>query len=143
MHPERPFLAVGGVIFNGSGRVLLVQRGNEPWKGWWSIPGGAVETGELLKDAVYREMREETGLEVEALEVVEIFESIRAAEDGAIAFHYVVIDYLCRVVSGDAKASDDASAARWFSQDALPENTTPGAQAVVEKAFARWRQLAN
>lgn len=114
-----------------------MRRANEPWKGWWSLPGGVVETGELLRDAVRREMREETGLEVEPLEVVEIFESIRPDAHGAIAFHYVVIDYLCRVISGSLAAADDASAAQWFRRDALPDNITTGAPGVIAKAYTR------
>lgn len=114
--------------------MLLVQRANEPWKGYWSIPGGVVHTGELLRDAVIREMREETGLEVEPLEVVEVFESI------SVLFHYVVIDYLCRVAAGNLKPGDDALDARWFSINALPENITAGAPAVIQKAIRQLKE---
>ena len=114
-------------------RVLLVQRGNEPWKGYWSIPGGVVHTGELLKDAVIREMREETGLAVEPIEVVEVFESI------SVLFHYVVIDYLCRAVDGELKAGDDALDARWFPVSALPEHITAGAPEVIQRAILKAR----
>jgi 8-oxo-dGTP diphosphatase len=134
IHPERPFLGVGAVIVRGD-EVVLVQRGNEPWRGWWSLPGGVVETGEHLKDAVRREMWEETGFQVRPIDVVEIFESIRPAEDGRVAYHYVVIDYVCEVEAGELRAADDALAARWFRRDQLPENITPGAAEVIEKAF--------
>ncbi len=133
--PERPFLGIGAVVIHGD-EVLLVERGNEPWKGWWSLPGGVVETGELLRDAVRREMREETGLDVEPLESIEIFESIGALTPAGFAFHYVVVDFVCRVISGTLKAGDDAQAAAWFHRFALPSPITAGAPGVIEKAFA-------
>jgi ADP-ribose pyrophosphatase YjhB (NUDIX family) len=116
--------------------VLLVARGNEPWKGWWSLPGGVVETGELLRDAVCREMLEETGLRVEPLEAIEIFESIGPRTAGGFQFHYVVVDYVCRVTGGALKAGDDAAAAQWFNRFSLPAPITAGAPSVIEKAFA-------
>jgi ADP-ribose pyrophosphatase YjhB (NUDIX family) len=108
--------------------VLLVKRANEPFQGWWSIPGGTVETGELLRDAVRREMREETGLEVEPLNIVEVFESIRPA------YHFVVVDYLCRVTGGALNAGSDAESARWFDIQELPEHLTAGAAEVILRA---------
>ncbi len=133
-HPERPWLGVGGVAIDRE-RVLLVRRGNEPFRGFWSIPGGVVETGETLADAVRREMREETGLLVDPIEVVHVFESIRPDESGGIAFHFVVIDYVCRVVGGELTAADDVLDARWFERGNLPEPITDGAPLVIEKAF--------
>jgi ADP-ribose pyrophosphatase YjhB (NUDIX family) len=133
-YPDRPWLGVGGVAIDGD-RVLLVRRGNEPFLGFWSIPGGIVETGETLADAVRREMREETGLLVEPIEVVHVFESIRPDESGGIAFHFVVIDYLCRVVGGQLAAADDVLDARWFERGKLPEPITDGAPGVIENAF--------
>jgi mutator protein MutT len=120
-------LGVGGVILDGD-RVLLVKRANEPFQGWWSIPGGIVETGELLRDAVRREIREETGLEVEPLSIVEVFESIRPTH------HFVVVDFLCRVIGGELRAGSDAAAARWFDIQELPEHLTAGAAAVISRA---------
>jgi 8-oxo-dGTP diphosphatase len=133
--PDRPFLGIGAVLIRGD-EVLLVKRGNEPWKGWWSIPGGVVETGELLRDAVRREMLEETGLDVEPLASVEIFESIGPRTATGFQFHYVVVDFVCRIVGGTMKAGDDAAAAQWFSRFALPDPITAGAPGVIEKAFA-------
>ncbi len=108
--------------------MLLVKRANEPFQGWWSIPGGIVETGELLRDAVRREIREETGLQVEPLDIVEVFESIRQAH------HFVVVDFLCRVIDGDLCASSDAESAQWFSVSELPEHLTAGAAEVISRA---------
>ena len=129
MNPERPWLGVGAVVLDG-GRVLLVQRANEPFQGWWSLPGGIVETGESLKDAIRREMLEETGLEVEPLQILEVFESIRPA------YHFVVIDYLCRITGGELCAASDAASAQWFPVRDLPDNLTTGAPEVIRKALA-------
>jgi 8-oxo-dGTP diphosphatase len=127
-HPDRPWLGVGAVILDGD-NVLLVHRANEPFQGWWSLPGGVVETGELLKDAVRREMREETGLEVEPLSIVEVFESIRPTH------HFVVIDFLCRVIGGVLSAGSDAASAQWFPLLELPAKLTTGAAEVINKAI--------
>ncbi len=108
--------------------MLLVKRANEPFQGWWSIPGGIVETGELLRDAVRREIREETGLQVEPLDIVEVFESIRPAH------HFVVVDFLCRVTGGELGAASDAESAQWFSVSELPELLTAGAAEVISRA---------
>ncbi len=110
--------------------MLLVKRANEPFRGWWSLPGGIVETGELLKDAVRRELHEETGLEVEPLNIVEVFESIRPT------YHFVVVDFLCRLTGGQLRAGSDAAGAQWFPLHELPEHLTAGAAEVIGKAAA-------
>lgn len=92
-------LGVGALIIQ-NGRILLVERGGEPLKGYWSLPGGAVETGERLEAALRREIREETGLEVDVLCMLEIFERIMPDEAGQAEYHYVLIDYLCRPAGG-------------------------------------------
>ncbi|HMD47585.1 MAG TPA: NUDIX hydrolase, partial [Bryobacteraceae bacterium] len=94
-YPSRPFLGVGALIFEAS-KILLVERGKEPLKGYWSLPGGILETGERLEDALRREVLEETGLEVEPLSIFEIFERIMPDAAGRAEYHYVLIDYLCR-----------------------------------------------
>ena len=96
-------LGVGALIFD-AGRVLLVERGHEPLMGWWSLPGGAVETGERLREAIQREVMEETNLVVEPLEVVEIFERLMKDAGHRTEYHYVLIDYLCRITGGDLRA---------------------------------------
>lgn len=117
--------------------VLLVERGNEPLLGYWSLPGGVVEAGETLDTAVRREVLEETGLVVEPLEVVEIFERIMPDSEGRTEYHYVLVDYLCEPTSGTLGAADDASQARWFRKHALPAlRLTEGTLPVIEKAFA-------
>ena len=112
--PAVPLVGVGAVIVDQS-RVLVVRRGTEPMKGRWTIPGGLVEVGESLSEAVVRETREETGLEVEPIELVELLDRIHR-EDGRVRYHYVIADYLCRVVSGTLGAASDVDAVRWVER---------------------------
>jgi 8-oxo-dGTP diphosphatase len=136
-YPDRPIVAVGAVILDGD-RVLLVQRAHEPLKGEWSLPGGAVEVGETLQQALAREVREETSLEVEVGVVVEVLDSIRCDPDGRAAYHYVIIDYLCRVrreASPAPVCGTDAAAVRWVPLVELDSyHLTPVAAQVIRKA---------
>lgn len=97
----------------------MVKRGNEPAKGKWGIPGGVVEVGETVEEAVRREVREETGCECTPLKHLATFDSVRRDEDGRVHWHYILFEYLCRYDSGEARASDDASEARWVRLDDL------------------------
>lgn len=134
-YPKRPMLGVGALILDGD-RILMAQRGKQPLLGWWSLPGGALETGELLADGIRREVREETGLEIEPLGVVEIFERIMRDSAGVPEYHYVLIDYLCRVTGGVLQAGDDVCCAQWFERAELPKlQITEGTLAVIEKTF--------
>jgi 8-oxo-dGTP diphosphatase len=117
-YPEQPIIGVGAVIVSG-GRVLLVRRDTEPLRGEWSVPGGMLELGEKLRDGVRREVLEETGLEVEPGEVLDVFDSIFTDALGRTQYHYVLIDYLCRVMSGEARAGSDVSDVRWVGPEAL------------------------
>ena len=112
--PQAPLIGVGAVIVQ-DGRVLLVQRGRDPMKGQWTLPGGVLEVGESLVEGVIREVREETGLDVEVLELVELLDRIHR-EDGRVRFHYVIADYLCRVTGGELHAASDADAVRWIER---------------------------
>src|SRR5436190_22962579 len=98
-YPARPVVSVGAVIIDGD-RVVLVKRGHEPLKGAWSLPGGVVEIGETLHAALIREVREETCLTVEVGPVVEVLDRISHDASGSVEYHYVIVDYLCRVVEG-------------------------------------------
>jgi 8-oxo-dGTP diphosphatase len=118
-----------------------VERGREPLKGWWSLPGGVLETGERLEEALRREVREETGLEVEIVCLIEIYERIMLDEAGDAEYHYVLMDYLCRPVGGTLGAADDASKAAWVAEADLSDlRITEGTPAVIAKAFEKARQ---
>jgi 8-oxo-dGTP diphosphatase len=134
-YPKRPLIGVGAIIFDGP-RILMAQRGKPPLLGWWSLPGGAVEAGELLADALRREVLEETGLVVEPLGVIEIFERIMRDEAGVLEYHYVLIDYICRVSGGRLQAGDDVAQVEWVPPEALPDlQITEGTQSVIDKAY--------
>ena len=112
--PEAPLVGVGAVIVQ-DGRVLLVKRGTEPLLGHWSLPGGMLELGEPLTAGVVREVNEETGLKVEAGELIELLDCIHR-RGGRVCYHYVIADYLCRVVGGALNAASDADAVRWVER---------------------------
>jgi len=135
-YPERPIIGVGAVIVSG-GRVLLVRRDTEPLRGEWSVPGGMLELGEKLREGVKREVFEETGLQVDPGEVLEVFDSIFTDAAGRTQYHYVLIDYLCRPLSGEARAGSDVSDVRWVTLDALPAmGLRESIEQVVRKALS-------
>jgi ADP-ribose pyrophosphatase YjhB (NUDIX family) len=112
--PLAPLVGVGAVVVDED-RVLLVRRGTEPLRGQWSLPGGLLELGEALADGVIREVREETGLTVEPLELIELLDRIHRKGE-RVQYHYVIADYLCRVAGGRLQAASDADAARWVER---------------------------
>ena len=118
-YPDFPLVGVGAIIYQDN-QVMLVRRGKEPAKGEWSIPGGLVDVGETLRDAVIREALEETGLEVEPIELVELLERVFRDDLGRVKYHYVLADFLCRVKKGNLLAGSDALDAKWFHPDELP-----------------------
>jgi ADP-ribose pyrophosphatase YjhB (NUDIX family) len=116
--------------------VLLVERAKSPLKGYWSLPGGVLETGERLEEGLHREVLEETGLTIAPVRVLEIFERIMQDKRGATEYHYVLIDYLCRVTGGVLNARDDVSRAMWVPRDELGAyKITEGTVPVIQKAF--------
>lgn len=136
-YPEQPIIGVGAVIVDGA-RVLLVRRATEPLKGEWSVPGGMLELGEKLRDGVRREVREETGLEVEPGEVLDVFDSIFRDEQGRTQYHYVLIDYLCRKIGGEAVAGSDVSEVRWTREGELTLlGLRPSIEQVVRQGLQR------
>jgi 8-oxo-dGTP diphosphatase len=132
-YPQAPVVGVGAVILDGD-RVLLIRRGHEPLQGQWSIPGGALEVGETLNEGVQREVLEETGLTVEPVAMIEVFDRIARDEEDRVRFHYVLVDYLCRVTGGELCCATDAVEARWAMLDELDE-VAKFTVAVIEKAI--------
>jgi 8-oxo-dGTP diphosphatase len=136
-YPERPIIGVGAVILDDdralANRVLLVQRGRPPLKGEWSLPGGALELGETLAEGVRREVLEETGLAVEPIAVVEVLDRIARDAEGRVQYHYVLVDFLCRVLGGELACATDAADARWAGMDELGA-VAPFTVAVIRKA---------
>lgn len=116
--------------------MVLIERGREPLKGYWSIPGGAVEAGETLNQAIRREVLEETGLRVEPLMLVEVFERIACDARGRAKYHYVLLDYLCRPAGGRLCAGDDCAKAKWVDRKSLNGyRLTEGTLEVIDRAF--------
>jgi 8-oxo-dGTP diphosphatase len=148
-YPDQPVVGVGGVAIEG-GRALLIRRAGPPLAGEWSIPGGVLHVGETLGQGVARELAEETGLEVNAVELIEVFERIFPAPpsadgtpgDGARPqYHYVILDYLCEVRGGTLAAGSDASELAWATEDELVKfNLTEAVKRVVRRAFALARE---
>lgn len=156
-YPDNPLVGVGAVIVENviphnaqnivqnhiqdnvqNSRVLLIRRGQPPLLGEWSLPGGVLECGETLREAVVREAREETGLTVEPGGMLGVYERVIRNEDGRVRYHYVLIDFLCRRVSGDLKAGSDAADVRWFTRGELPAlNLAYDASDVVQKGLDR------
>jgi len=136
-YPEVPFVGVGAVIVQ-DGRVLLIQRGQPPLLGEWSLPGGVLECGETLREATVREAREETGLVVETVDMLGVYERVIRNDEGRVRYHYVLIDFLCRPIAGDLKAGSDAADVQWFTRNEIPAlNLAFDANDVVMKGLAR------
>ena len=132
--PDHPLVGVGGVVIH-RGRVLLIRRGGEPLKGEWSIPGGLVELGEELGEGARRELKEETGLDVEPLEVLEVFDRIFRERD-RVRYHFVIVDFACRLQGGRLRPGSDVLEARWVRRAELPLfHLTEKATSVVLHAF--------
>ncbi|MGC2185735.1 MAG: NUDIX hydrolase [Terriglobales bacterium] len=113
-YPDSPLIGAGAIII-ADGRVLLVKRGRPPLAGEWSIPGGVLELGETVRQAAVREAREETCVTVEPTELLGVYDRILRDDAGRILYHFVLIDFLCRPVAGEAQAADDADEVRWFT----------------------------
>jgi 8-oxo-dGTP diphosphatase len=136
IQPVRPVAAVGAIAFDQRGRVLLVQRGRPPGAGLWTVPGGRIEPGETAAEACAREVAEETGLLAQVGPLAELVERIGRGPDGALTYHFVILDFLVEV-RGEPVAGTDAAAAGWFTGEelaALP--VTEGLLPVLERARA-------
>ena len=152
-YPDRPVVGVGGVVIE-NGRALLIRRGTEPLLGQWSIPGGTLELGESLEAGVVRELKEETGLNVRIVEMIEVFDRIYEDEADAAGgetletsnaaakrkgprYHYVIIDYLCERIDGEARAGSDVTDVAFATEDEFVKyGLTETATRILQKAFA-------
>jgi len=138
-YPEHPIIGVGAVIVLGE-CALLVRRATEPLKDEWSVPGGVLELGEKLRVGAAREALEETGLTVEVGEVLDVFDSIFPDADGRTQYHFVLIDFLCRPIAGEAKEGSDVNEVRWVKKDELAAlNLRESIAEVVRKGLATAR----
>ena len=135
--PEIPLVGVGAIIIE-RGRVVLVKRAHAPLQGQWSIPGGVLEVGELVRDAAVREAREETGLVVEPAELLGVYDRVLRDQSQRVQYHYVLIDFLCRRVGGELAAAGDAAEAQWFAPEQLPAlGLAQDTAEVIGKGFAK------
>lgn len=138
-YPDAPLVGVAAAVFDDVGRVLLVQRGRPPRAGSWGLPGGLLEVGETLVAGVQRELREECGVEIAVGAVAGVFEPITRDAAGHVEYHYVVVDFWARWVSGEAQAQDDVAAVAWVALDALDAyDLLPESRRVIEQAHAMW-----
>ncbi len=138
--PEVPLVGVGSIIIEGD-RGVLVKRAHPPIQGQWSIPGGVLEVGELVREAAIREAREETGLIVEPGVLLGVFDRVLRDAEKRVQYHYVLIDFLCKRVGGELIAASDAAEVRWFTLEELPAlNLAEDTLEVIRKGFAICRQ---
>ena len=149
-YPDKPIVGIGGVVIE-DGKALLIKRANEPLMGQWSIPGGTLELGETLTEGTVRELKEETGLEVRVLDMIEVFERINFGhgademwstmeERRRPRFHFVIVDFLCERTSGAPVAGGDVTDVAWADEDNLEKFAlTPTATRVIRKAFSLTR----
>jgi ADP-ribose pyrophosphatase YjhB (NUDIX family) len=135
--PEVPLVGVGAIIIEDD-RVVLIKRAHPPLQAQWSIPGGVLEVGELVREAAVREAREETGLIVEPGELLGVYDRVLRDPEQRVQYHYVLIDFLCRRMGGELFAASDATEVRWFTRAELPAlNLAEDTKDVIEKGFRK------
>ncbi len=138
-YPKHPLIGVGAIIIDGD-KIVLIERGHAPLAGEWSIPGGVLEIGETMREGVVREAREETSLLVEPLDLLGVYDRVLRDDRGQVLYHYVLIDFLCRRISGELRAAGDAAQAQWFSPEetaalSLPRDTAEVIHLGFEKSM--------
>ena len=133
-YPQQPLIGLGAIVWK-DGRVLMVQRGRPPRQGIWSLPGGLQLLGETVADDIRREIREEAGIEIELLGLVEVVDSVQRDPADRVLYHFTIIDYAARWLSGEAVAGDDAAAVAWMDLDDLHRlDTWDETLRVIEKS---------
>ena len=141
VYPDRPFVGVGAVVLAAQD-IVLVKRRFEPLADEWSLPGGALELGETMTIGVAREIREETSLQVEVGPVIDVLDRIVRDDAGQVQYHYVLVDFLCRVVGGTLAPGSDVSQAVLAAPNALEEyRLTSKARAVITRGLTMQNQL--
>ncbi len=142
-YPDSPIISVGGLVIKGN-QFLLARRGKEPLKDVWTLPGGAVELGEKLQDAIVREILEECQIKVKPLGIIEVLEQIFHDNVGRIKFHYVIVDFLLEYVSGEAKPMSDSTELKWITLGELGKYNPPErAVKVIKRGLEVYRRLLN
>ena len=136
-YPSQPIVGVGVLIKRG-GEYLLIKRASEPDRGLWTIPGGLVEVGESVREAAIREAREETGLEIEVLEILDIIDKIVRDEEGRSKYHFIIIDFLAVPIGGSLKASSDAVEARWVRREEFRLYPLTGTYKLLLRRIGIW-----
>ena len=135
-YPAHPVVGVGAVVVR-DGKALIIKRAHEPRKGEWSLPGGLVELGESLIDAVRREIKEETSLDIEVGPIIETFDRVHRDDHGRIRYHFVIVDYVCWPAGGEAAAGSDAEAIAWVTGSEIDDyQVNAHAKAVIVRGLA-------
>lgn len=119
VYPQAPIPAVAALLTDGAGKLLLVLRRNPPYAGTWSLPGGKQELGERVEEALRREVREETGLEIGAPELLSVQDMIVRDSEARVQYHYVITYYRATVTGGRLAPGDDVAEARWYTLSQL------------------------
>jgi 8-oxo-dGTP diphosphatase len=119
-YPAHPVVGVGAVVVR-DGKALIIKRAHEPRKGEWSLPGGLLELGESLQDAARREIKEETGLDIEVGPVIETFDRVHRDDHGKIRYHFVIVDFVCSSSDGEAVPGSDADGVAWVRADEIDD----------------------
>lgn len=142
-YPKYPLVGAGALILN-DGKLLLVKRGAHPGFGKWSVPGGLVELGEKVQDAMVREVKEEVGLDVEAVKLTDVADTITLDNDGRVQYHFVVVNFVARIVGGELKTATDILEARWVPvKEVAKVDLTSSFRAFFEKHKAEILRLAS
>jgi len=135
-YPEHPVVGVGAVVVR-NGRALIIKRAHEPRKGEWSLPGGLLELGESLQDAIRREIKEETTLDVVVGPIIETFDRVHRDDHGRIRYHFVIVDFVCWPTGGEAMPASDADGVAWVSFKEIDDYAVNAhAKAVIEKGLS-------